>query len=329
MPHAVTVIFRNYIYRGSEEGIFMNRVHRLFRCSILSILITAVLLLVRPREALPADQTTLFDHQQMEFAGLASSYGESGGLLIAQKRDEEFPQPSSSEEEKNLLDDDSPGEDFPKDDFPEDELPLDEPSGIKDPLEPLNRAFFLFNDKLYFWVLKPVATGYSAVAPEPARIGISNFFYNLAFPVRFINCALQGKIYAASEEIRRFVINSTVGMAGFIDVATNKLEIKKYEEDLGQTFGLWGLGPAFYVNWPILGPSTFRDTAGFVGDAFFYPISFITAPSNYSFALNAFDLLNQTSLRIGDYEDLKKAAFDPYIALRDAYYQNRRSKIDE
>jgi phospholipid-binding lipoprotein MlaA len=125
------------------------------------------------------------------------------------------------------------------------------------------------------------------------------------------------------------VVNTTVGVAGFIDVATHKMEIKKYEEDLGQTFGLWGIGPGFYINWPLLGPSTLRDTVGFVGDAFLYPVSFIIEPSGYTLAINAFDIVNQTSLRIGDYEDLKKAAFDPYIALRDAYYQNRRSKIEE
>ena len=129
--------------------------------------------------------------------------------------------------------------------------------------------------------------------------------------------------------IRRFVVNTTVGAAGFIDVATNKLEIKKYEEDLGQTFGLWGIGPGFYINWPILGPSNVRDTFGFVGDAFIYPVSFIFEPSVYTFSINAFDIINQASLRIGDYEDLKAAAFDPYVALRDAYYQNRRSKIEE
>jgi phospholipid-binding lipoprotein MlaA len=301
----------------------MCRVHGLIRYAILSIIISGVMLFVQSREASSSELSDLFDQHPIEFVGLVSAYGEGNDvLLIAQNQevgDKDSQEPLPSEEE----------EPFPDEDFPDDDLPLDEAAGIADPLEPINRAFFVFNDKMYFWVLKPMASGYRYVAPEPVRVGISNFFYNLAFPVRFVNCALQGKVFEASEEIRRFVVNTTVGVAGFIDVATNKMEIKKYEEDLGQTFGLWGIGPGFYINWPILGPSTFRDTFGFVGDAFLYPVSFIIEPSVYTLAINAFDIVNQTSLRIGDYEDLKKAAFDPYIALRDAYYQNRRSKIEQ
>jgi phospholipid-binding lipoprotein MlaA len=291
----------------------MGRVHGLIGYSILSIIIAGVLLFAHSSEASSSELSDLLDQHPIEFVGLIAAYGEGNEILIAQNQEE-----GEGEEE----------EAFP-DDFPDDDLPLDEPAGIADPLEPINRAFFVFNDKLYFWFLKPVASGYKYVAPEPVRVGVGNFFYNLAFPVRFVNCALQGKVFEASEEIRRFVVNTTVGVAGFLDVATNKMEIKKYEEDLGQTFGLWGLGPAFYINWPILGPSTLRDTVGFVGDAFLYPVSFIIEPSGYTLAINAFDIVNQTSLRIGDYEDLKKAAFDPYIALRDAYYQNRRSKIEQ
>ncbi len=305
----------------------MGRVHGLIKYSMLSIIILGVLLLAQSREASSSEQLDLFNQDAIEFVGLVSAYGEGNEILIAQKqeeRDEGSPEPLPSDKEEAFPDDD-----FPDDDFPDDDFPLDEPAGISDPIEPINRAFFVFNDKLYFWVLKPVATGYKYVAPEPVRVGIGNFFYNLAFPIRFVSCALQGKVFEASEEIRRFVVNTTVGVAGFLDVATHKMEIKKYEEDLGQTFGLWGLGPAFYINWPILGPSTLRDTVGFVGDAFLYPVSFIIEPSGYTLAINAFDIVNQTSLRIGDYEDLKKAAFDPYIALSDASYQNRRSKIEE
>ena len=299
---------------------------------MLLIFISVGLPFVQPGEALPSDQSGFLDPQRMEFAGIATSYEYQGDRLIAQKTDEESPQSSSPNEEKNLTKDaapdkELPAEEFPGDEFPDEELPIDENAGIKDPIEPINRAFFQFNDKLYFWVMKPIAVGYSFVTPEPVRIGVNNFFYNLSFPVRFINCLLQGKGLAASDEVVRFFINSTVGMAGFLDVATNKLEIKKNDVDLGLTFGTWGMGPSFYINWPILGPSSVRDTVGFVGDAFLYPISYIFDPTTYTFALNAFNLVNQTSLRIGDYEDLKKAAFDPYIALRDAWYQNRQSKL--
>ncbi len=312
----------------------MGSIYGLFRYSILSVFISGVFFFIQPREATPSDQTGLFNPQQMEFAGIATGLRYGTGLVIAQKTDEVSPQSSNPDMEKEVTDDafsdeEFPMDAFPEDDFPDEELPFDEHIGISDPLEPVNRAFFQFNDKLYFWVMKPMAVGYSAVAPEPVRIGIKNFFYNLAFPVRFVNCLLEGKGQGASDEVVRFFINSTVGMAGFIDVATNKLEIQKNEVDLGLTFGVWGMGSGIYFNWPVLGPSTLRDTAGFVGDAFLYPISYIVDPSKYTFALNAFDLVNQTSLRIGDYEDLKKAAFDPYVALRDAYYQNRKSKLEK
>ena len=182
-----------------------------------------------------------------------------------------------------------------------DKLAADKPPDtIADPLEPINRAFFVFNDKLYFWVLKPVAKGYGAVVPEPARVALRNFFYNLAFPVRFVNCFLQGKVYGAFDEMGRFFTNTCIGAAGFIDVATLTGNFGRYDEDLGQTFGSYGAGAGFYINWPIFGPSSLRDTFGTVGDAFLDPISILIDPSEVIIALNALDLINQTSLRLGD-----------------------------
>jgi phospholipid-binding lipoprotein MlaA len=203
------------------------------------------------------------------------------------------------------------------------------PDTIPDPLEPINRAFFAFNDKLYFWLLKPVGQAYGAVVPQRARVALRDFFYNLAFPVRFVNCFLQGKVYGAFDEMGRFVTNTVAGAGGFIDVATLTGNFGKYDEDLGQTFGSYGSGPGFYINWPIFGPSSLRDTVGTVGDAFLDPISILVDPSEVILGLNALDLVNGTSLRLGDYEDLKRAALDPYISVRDAYYQNRKSKIKE
>ena len=157
---------------------------------------------------------------------------------------------------------------------------------------------------------------------------ILEFYENLAFPVRFFNCLFQGKTVEAGEEMRRFTMNTIMGLGGFFDVAS-RADIKKYDEDFGQTLGKWGMGPGFYMTWPVLGPSSVRGSIGFVTDAFLYPLSYLFEPSTYTLAFNAFDYFNQTSLRLGDYEDLKKAAFDPYIALRDAYYQNRLAKIKE
>lgn len=207
--------------------------------------------------------------------------------------------------------------------------PQESEDTIADPFEPLNRAFFHFNDKLYFWLLKPVATGYKAVVPEPARVGVRNFFYNLAFPIRFVNSLLQGKVEGAVNEFARFIANSTFGLAGFLDVIPKDAEMKRSEEDLGQTFGSWGLGPGFFINWPILGPSSARDTLGTIGDVFVSPTTYLISHTEYNVATRSFDVVNETSLTIGDYESFKKAALDPYIALRNAYHEHRQSKIKE
>jgi len=200
---------------------------------------------------------------------------------------------------------------------------------IADPLEPLNRASFWFNDKLYFYFLKPIASGYRFVLPQPVRIGISNFFDNLAGPIRIVNCILQGKPQSFSDEFVRFFVNSTIGVAGFLDVASQKLELKKHQEDFGQTLAVWGLPPGFYMNWPVLGPFTAADSIGWVGDRFIDPVTYISLSFGEWLARKGVDLVNETSLSIGEYEDLKEAALDPYVALRDAYYQYRKNLIAE
>jgi phospholipid-binding lipoprotein MlaA len=196
---------------------------------------------------------------------------------------------------------------------------------LSDVLEPVNRAFFQFNDKLYFWVLKPAARGYKAVMPEPVRVGVRNFFYNLAFPIRFVNCLLQGKGEGAANELGMFMVNTVFGIAGFLDVIPD--DIKNHKEDLGQTFGKYGIGPGFYIVWPFLGPSTVRDSIGMAGDGFLNPLNYLDFW--YTAGARAYDTVNETSLRIGEYEALKRAAIDPYVALRNAYHQNRISLIKD
>lgn len=198
---------------------------------------------------------------------------------------------------------------------------------IADPLEPINRIFFHFNDKLYFWVLKPVARGYSRIVPEPARIGVKNFFNNITTPIRLVNNILQFKLKPAGNEILRFGANSTLGVLGLFDYAKDHWDIKMQDEDLGQTLGVWGAGPGFYINWPILGPSSLRDTIGFAGDNFLDPVSYVT-PTIDRIAIKAGDKVNRVSLRIGDYEQIKEDALDPYDAFKDIYHQYRKSKID-
>jgi len=208
-----------------------------------------------------------------------------------------------------------------------------EPSGeeysgtLADPLEPVNRAFFKFNDKLYFWVLKPVATGYNVVVPEDARVGVRNFFSNVTTPVRLVNCLLQANFKCAGTETLRFLINTTFGFAGFLDTAKKEFHLEKADKDLGQTLGIYGIGFGFYMNLPILGPSSLRDTFGYVGDVFLDPQTYLITSIPISVAVRAYYQVNETSLTLGGYEDLKESAIDPYIALKDAYYQYRQNKI--
>ena len=203
-----------------------------------------------------------------------------------------------------------------------------QPIEVSDPLEPINRAFFQFNDKLYFWVLKPVSKGYAKVLPQTARRCVKNFFSNIATPVRLVNCTLQAEFEGAWVELERFAINTTVGVAGLGDPARNRWNMEKRNEDLGQTLGRYGLGTSIYINWPILGPSNVRDTVGYAGDVFLDPFTYLVPKFWYNAGIRSYDTVNGTSLREGDYEDFKKAAIDPYVSLRDAYYQYRRNQIN-
>lgn len=204
---------------------------------------------------------------------------------------------------------------------------------IPDPIESLNRFFFDFNDKLYFWILKPVATGYKALLPEVARVGVRNFFFNLRMPIHAINCLLQGKLEGFGIEVSRFVLNTTVGVCGFWDPAKKFFNYQRQDEDFGQTLGFYGFGPGFYIDWPFLGPKSFRDTVGFVAGLFLDPLDYIVSGIDNAVLVNmgirAYDIVNKTSLELGEYESFKKAAIDPYVSLRDAYYQYRKSKIKE
>jgi phospholipid-binding lipoprotein MlaA len=200
---------------------------------------------------------------------------------------------------------------------------------VADPLYIWNKGMYHLNDKLYFWVLKPLARGYKAITPDIFRIGVSNFFYNLMMPIRFVNCILQGKGNAAANEFTRFVINTTIGVLGLGDVASQnpKLNITD-DEDLGQTFAKYGIGNGFYLVWPILGPSTLRDFIGTIGDAYLNPLIYID-PIEAELAVRGFNYINRTSFHIGEYEALKEASVDPYVAMRNSYIQYREKKIKQ
>jgi phospholipid-binding lipoprotein MlaA len=197
---------------------------------------------------------------------------------------------------------------------------------VSDPLERLNRTFFKFNDKFYFWFFKPVVTGYSAVVPKPARVCVNRFFINAEFPVRFVNNILQGKFKGAGYETGRFLVNTTVGVAGFFDPAKS-WKLAPHPADLDQTLGVHHIPTGIYFCWPVFGPSTVRGTVGTCGDSALTPWSYFCLP--VSMGVPAYDMLNNGSLHAGEYEDLKKSTFDPYAALRSAYLENRQSLIEQ
>ncbi len=198
---------------------------------------------------------------------------------------------------------------------------------IADPIELVNRGIFYLNDKLYRWVLKPVAKGYKYVMPEGVRISVRNFFFNLATPIRAVNTLLQGKIKDTGTELARFGINSTIGMAGLFDAARDFHLIRK-DEDTGQTLGVYGIGNGFYLVLPILGPSSARDTVGLAGDTFLDPTTYILS---WEAALGMRFVRAETDLtfRINEYEELTDAAVDPYAAVKDVYLQYRAKKVRE
>jgi phospholipid-binding lipoprotein MlaA len=207
---------------------------------------------------------------------------------------------------------------------------------VADPIEGFNRVMFSFNDKLYFWVFKPVAKGYRFVLPTPVRGSVKNFFYNLLGPVRFVNCLLQGKGTAAQAEFCRFVVNTTAGFLGFFNIVEDQPRFNPSAEDLGQTLGTYHVGNGFYIVWPVFGPSTLRDTAGSVGDWALNPFAFMKlvnvdagalTSGTTNVAMYGVRSINTLSFHIGDYEALKNAALDPYEAFRNAYIQHRNSKI--
>ncbi len=193
---------------------------------------------------------------------------------------------------------------------------------IPDPLEPFNRAIFNFNDKLYFWIIKPVAKVYQGILPEQARICISNFYDNIRAPIRFINCTLQGKVGPAATVLSRFMLNTTVGALGFFDPAEKWLDLKLQNEDMGQTLGWYGLGHGFYLVLPFFGPSSLRDGVGFVGDLFLDPINYIGDLKWYA-GVRTEEIVNDASLHMGIYEDIKRESLDPYLFIKNAYIQQR------
>lgn len=248
-------------------------------------------------------------------------------LVQTARLDEDTAKASASERKAASKADPPPEEPENSEAWPEDEW--SEESFIPDPLEPMNRAFFAFNDAAYFWFFKPVGEGYSAVMPEVLRVSIRNFFTNLSMPIRLVSSLLQGKIESVGMILVRFAVNSSAGFLGFQDVAKQALDYPVQDEDLGQVFAFYGIGPGFYLNLPFLGASSLRDSVGWVGGLYLNPLDYIVEEFWINIGARAFDMTNKTSLRIGEYEALKDASLDPYVAMRDAYFQYRLNQIEK
>jgi phospholipid-binding lipoprotein MlaA len=198
---------------------------------------------------------------------------------------------------------------------------------VADPLEPLNRFFFQSNERLYFWVLKPIAIGYKTIIPEPLRIQIDNAAYNFRFPVRFVNNLLQLKFVGAGTELASVLINTTIGFGGMFEPAQKEFHLKRYKEDFGQTLGHYGMPAVFYIVWPLLGPSNLRDSIGRAGDYFTNPVTWLVNDWVITGGAAAGERVDYLSLHLGEYEDFKKSALDPYVSMRSAYHQYRENQI--
>lgn len=201
----------------------------------------------------------------------------------------------------------------------------------KDPLEGMNRGIYKFNDVTDKALIKPVATAYKAVAPTPVRTGINNFFSNLGMITTVLNDLLQLKFAHAFTDTGRFVINTTFGIAGFIDVASMD-KIEKRKEDFGQTLGHWGVGPGAYLVLPILGPSSVRDTTGFLVDtATSDPITYTHNIGEVRLhnQLRAAQLIDKRTELLTASDLIDEASLDPYAFTRDAYLQRRASLVQD
>ena len=194
-----------------------------------------------------------------------------------------------------------------------------------DPWERWNRRVYKFNDALDTAVLKPVATKYVEVVPSPVRRGVNNFFGNVSDVWSAFNNILQGKFANGLQDVMRVSANTLFGLGGFLDVAT-EFGADRQGEDLGQTLGRWGVAPGPYVVWPVVGPSTLRDSMTLPLDVQVLP-ALAVADAKGKLAVSALQLVNQRANLLAATGMLDDIAFDKYVFTRDAYLQRRRSLV--
>jgi phospholipid-binding lipoprotein MlaA len=195
-----------------------------------------------------------------------------------------------------------------------------------DPLESWNRGVFSFNDAVDVYALKPMAEGYVKVTPSPVRTGVRNFFGNIGDVWSSVNLFLQGRFKEGAASTMRVAVNSTLGLGGLIDLAT-PMRLERFDEDLGQTLGVWGAPSGAYIVWPILGPSSVRDSANIATSMTFSATTLVDGARED----NLIRLLNGVSTRAAYLKAtdlLDGVALDKYAFTRDAYLQRRQSLID-
>jgi phospholipid-binding lipoprotein MlaA len=194
-----------------------------------------------------------------------------------------------------------------------------------DPWEPFNRKIFWFNDKVDSYVLEPTSKGWNYVVPNEIQTCLSNFFYNLRFPIQTVNDLLQGKVQRAAKDVGRFFVNTTAGVAGFFDPASS-VGLDFQWEDFGQTLGWWGVGTGPYLVLPILGPSDIRDGGGLIFDTAASITPFFVN-GYYLFAARSVDLINTRAIYADSIEKAKESSIDYYTFVRNAYLQRRAALI--
>ncbi len=200
---------------------------------------------------------------------------------------------------------------------------------IYDPIEPINRAIFSFNNVADRIVLEPISKGYRKL-PSPVQSGISNFLSNLRAPLVVVNQILQGQGSNAAQSTGRFLVNSTIGVFGLIDVA-DKMGLEEKEEDFGQTLATWGIGDGFYIVLPLFGPSNLRDTTGMVMTMMTDPINAYAVSEGEAWIVpmrTAANAVDQRSKIIDEVNALRDNSLDYYAAVRSSYYQNRKAAIN-
>lgn len=193
----------------------------------------------------------------------------------------------------------------------------------RDPLESVNRGFWTINyDYLDPYLLRPATVGYMTVTPKPVRSGLASMVNNLDEPANMLNALLQGKPKSSVISASRFLVNSTLGVLGFFDVAT-RFDIPQQNEDFSQTLGVWGLGHGPYLMVPGMGPTTLRDTTGRIVDNLYFPMHLLNTPLTIGkFAIGVLDSREQLMPQ----EQMLKDSLDPYVFVRDIYFQRQDHK---